>query len=56
VLTFVAWILGSLVGFMTVRGVFTLTTIPSVDSILVACACYATLSRFSSVRRAVSSS
>jgi cytosine permease len=56
VLTFVAWVLGSLVGFMTVRGVFTLTTIPSVDSILVACGCYAILSRFSSVSGAVSRS
>jgi cytosine permease len=56
VLTFVAWVLGALVGFMTVRGVFTFTTIPSVDSILVACCCYAILSRFSSVRGTVSSS
>jgi purine-cytosine permease-like protein len=36
-LTFVAWISGAVVGFMTVKGVFTLTTIPSVDSIVVAC-------------------
>ncbi len=46
VLTFVAWIIGSLVGFMTVKDVFTFTSIPSIDSILVACACYAVFSRF----------
>lgn len=34
VLTFAAWIIGAAVGFMTVKGLFTLTTIPSVDSIL----------------------
>lgn len=45
VLTFVAWILGAVVGFMTVKGVFTLTTIPSVDSIVVACVAYGLLSR-----------
>lgn len=45
VLTFVAWIIGSAVGFMTVKGLFTLTTIPSLDSILVACIAYAALSR-----------
>jgi cytosine permease len=44
-LTFVAWAVGSAVGFMTVNGVFTLTTIPSVDSILVACVGYVVLSR-----------
>ncbi|WP_422527362.1 cytosine permease [Serratia fonticola] len=44
-LTFVAWAVGSAVGFMTVNGIFTLTTIPSVDSILVACVGYAVLSR-----------
>ncbi|CAI2118119.1 Cytosine permease [Serratia fonticola] len=44
-LTFVAWAVGSSVGFMTVNGIFTLTTIPSVDSILVACVGYALLSR-----------
>lgn len=44
-LTFVAWISGAVVGFMTVKGVFTLTTIPSVDSIVVACIAYALLSR-----------
>lgn len=46
-LTFVAWIAGSAVGFLTIKGVFTLTTIPSVDSILVACLSYALLSRIS---------
>lgn len=45
VLTFVAWIAGAAVGFMTVKGLFTLTTIPSVDSIVVACVAYALLSR-----------
>ncbi len=44
-LTFIAWLLGSAVGFMTVKGMITLTTIPSVDSILVACVCYALFSR-----------
>lgn len=48
VLTFVAWILGSAVGFMTVKGLFTLTTIPSLDSILVACIAYAVLSKIRS--------
>lgn len=47
VMTFVAWILGAAVGFMTVNGLFTLTTIPSVDSIAVACVAYAVLSRMS---------
>ncbi|EFR3947641.1 cytosine permease [Salmonella enterica] len=45
VLTFVAWILGAAVGFMTVKGLFTLTSIPSVDSIVVACVAYVLLSR-----------
>ncbi|EBS2696332.1 cytosine permease [Salmonella enterica subsp. enterica serovar Newport] len=45
VLTFAAWILGSAVGFMTVKGLFTLTSIPSVDSIVVACIAYILLSR-----------
>lgn len=44
-LTFVAWGLASVVGFATANGIFTLTTIPSVDSILVACVGYAVLSR-----------
>lgn len=48
VLTFVAWILGSAVGFMTVKGLFTLTTIPSLDSILVACIAYVVLSKMRS--------
>ena len=50
VLTFVAWIIGSLVGFMTVKGVFSLTSIPSLDSIIVACACYAIFSRVTRLR------
>lgn len=54
ILTFVAWIIGSMVGFMTVRGVFTLTTIPSIDSILVACLCYVVLSRFAPARQTAS--
>ncbi len=49
-LTFVAWIIGSLVGFMTVKGVFSLTSIPSLDSIIVACACYAIFSRVTRLR------
>ncbi|CAN7310318.1 hypothetical protein [Caballeronia sp. 15715] len=50
VLTFVAWIFGSLVGFMTVKGVFSFTSIPSLDSIIVACACYAIFSRVTRLR------
>jgi purine-cytosine permease-like protein len=42
--TFVIWGLASLVGFLTVNGHFTLTTIPSVDSMLIACLGYAALS------------
>ena len=49
-LTFVAWLLGAVVGFMTVKGIFTLTTIPSVDSIVVACIAYALFSRLSQRR------
>lgn len=49
-LTFVAWIIGSLVGFMTVKGVFSLTSIPSLDSIIVACAWYAIFSRVTRLR------
>ncbi|POT54595.1 cytosine permease [Citrobacter amalonaticus] len=45
VLTFIAWFLGATVGFMTVKGLFTLTSIPSVDSIVVACVAYILLSR-----------
>ncbi|EPC3543046.1 cytosine permease, partial [Aeromonas hydrophila] len=43
--TFVVWILGSLVGFLTANGVITLTMIPSLDSILVASLGYLALSR-----------
>lgn len=50
VMTFVAWVLASAVGFMTAKGWFVLTTIPSVDSILVACICYALLSRIGTGR------
>ncbi|MDR5769240.1 cytosine permease [Caballeronia sp. LZ028] len=46
IMTFVAWILGSLTGFATVNGMFTVTSIPSLDSILVACIGYMILSRF----------
>lgn len=53
VLTFVAWTLASVVGFATANGIFTLTSIPSVDSILVACIGYAILSRMN--RTAVTS-
>jgi cytosine permease len=52
-LTFVAWIAGSVVGFAAVKGVLTLTTIPSLDSILTACVCYAILSRFAPARERV---
>ncbi|WP_038176081.1 cytosine permease [Vibrio pacinii] len=44
-MTFVAWGIGSLAGFATVNGMFTLTGIPSVDSILVASLGYALLCR-----------
>ena len=54
ILTFVAWMIGSLVGFMTVKGVFSFTSIPSLDSIIVACVCYAIFSRFSRVRSVAS--
>ena len=54
-MTFVAWIIGSLTGFATVRGMFTLTSIPSLDSILVACIGYMILSRLGSARGAVKS-
>ena len=53
-LTFVAWIIGSLVGFMTVKGVFSFTSIPSLDSIIVACVCYAIFSRFTRLRSVAS--
>ncbi|WP_267223533.1 cytosine permease [Dyella silvae] len=45
VLSFVAWLAGSLAGFAAIKGVLTITTIPSLDSILVASLCYALLSR-----------
>jgi cytosine permease len=54
VLTFVAWIIGALVGFMTVKGVFSFTSIPSLDSIIVACACYAIFSRVTRLRSVAS--
>lgn len=43
--TFVVWLVASLIGFLTVKGSFTLTTIPSLDSILVALIGYAVVSR-----------
>lgn len=43
-LTFVAWVVGSLAGFAALKGWLTLTTIPSLDSILVASVCYGVLS------------
>lgn len=46
VLTFVAWLIGSLVGFAAIKGAVTITSIPSLDSILVASVCYIVLSRF----------
>ncbi|OXC79514.1 cytosine permease [Caballeronia sordidicola] len=54
VLTFVAWIIGSLAGFMTVKGVFSFTSIPSLDSIIVACACYTIFSRVTRLRSVAS--
>lgn len=45
-LTFVSWLLASAVGFLTAKDVMTLTTIPSLDSILVACLCYVIFSRW----------
>ncbi|MGD8111145.1 cytosine permease [Vibrio sp. TRT 17S01] len=44
-MTFVAWGIGSLVGFATVNGVFTLTGISSIDSIFVASVGYMLLCR-----------
>lgn len=44
-MTFVAWGIGSLVGFATVNGMLTLTGIPSLDSILIASLCYFLLCR-----------
>mgnify|MGYP005806889461 CR=1 FL=1 len=35
-LTFLAWVVGSLVGFCTVKGWFTLSGIPSLDSLIIA--------------------
>ncbi len=52
--TFVAWIIGSLVGFMTVKGIFSFTSIPSLDSIIVACVCYAIFSRVTRLLTAAS--
>lgn len=49
--TFAAWLLGSAIGFMTVNDVITLTTIPSIDSILVACLGYFCLSRMQHKQR-----
>ncbi|GGP23136.1 cytosine permease [Silvimonas iriomotensis] len=43
--TFGIWLLASVAGFLTMKGVFTLTSIPSVDSILVAFAGYAVLAK-----------
>jgi hypothetical protein len=44
VLTFVAWILGSGIGYLTADTSLTLTGIPSIDSILVAALAYAVIS------------
>jgi cytosine permease len=52
-LTFVAWIAGSLTGFATVKGIFALTSIPSLDSMLVACIGYLIFSRIAPARGAV---
>ncbi|RJX75294.1 cytosine permease [Vibrio sinensis] len=52
-MTFVAWGIGSLVGFATVNGVFTLTGIPSLDSILIASIGYLLLCRNKSAKGTV---
>ena len=52
-MTFVAWGAASFVGFCTVNGWFTLTGIPSVDSILVAFTGYFLLSRFGTSNKGV---
>ena len=46
-LAFAIWLAASAVGLLTLRGLFTLTTIPSLDSILVACVAYAVISSLS---------
>jgi cytosine permease len=52
-MTFLAWIIGALTGFATVKGMFTITSIPSLDSILVACIGYMILSRMAPARGTV---
>lgn len=52
--TFAAWLAGSLVGFATVKGFFSLTSIPSLDSIAVGCLCYMLLSRLATAKRSAS--
>jgi cytosine permease len=52
-ITFVAWFAGSLTGFATIKGMFTLTSIPSLDSILIAAIGYLILSRMASARGTV---
>lgn len=44
--SFIAWLLGSIIGFMTAKGVLTLTSIPSLDSILVASVSFVILNKF----------
>lgn len=46
---FFAWLIGSLIGFLTVKGFFTLTFIPSIDSILMASLCYLLLTKYSKI-------
>jgi purine-cytosine permease-like protein len=48
--TFVAWLVGAVVGYLTVHGHFTVTTIPSLDSMLVASVIYVVLSRLTARR------
>lgn len=43
--TFIAWGVAALVGFMGVKGWLTITTIPSLDSILIACVAYTIFSK-----------
>lgn len=51
-MTFVAWIIGTLIGFMTAKGVFTLTSIPSLDSILITSLLYVIFSKFVKIKTA----
>lgn len=43
---FIAWFIGALIGFLTIKGFFTLTFIPSIDSILISSLCYLLLTKY----------